>query len=149
MPISWPNRSTPWARFWPAHGCCALLAISGKNHPCCVVATHEEAITARPEWVQAVTNAVVRGAIYASQNKAEVAQMISRDGKGYLPAPAEVVIRAMTHYDTAEYADSGALTHADWNNGRIDFQPWPYPSADALTVFFTCAKPWCRVTRPS
>ncbi len=107
-----------------------------KNHPCCVVATHEEAITARPEWVQAVTNAVVRGAIYASQNKAEVAHMISRDGRGYLPAPAEVVVRAMTHYDTAEYAGSGALTHADWGNGRIDFQPWPYPSADALTVSY-------------
>ena len=27
--------------------------------PCCVVATHEEAITARPEWVQAVTNAAL------------------------------------------------------------------------------------------
>lgn len=107
-----------------------------KNHPCCVVATHEEAIEARPEWVQAVTNAVVRGAITASQNKAEVAQMISRDGRGYLPAPAPVVLRAMTHYDSPEYGASGARLHDDWGNGRIDFQPWPYPSADALTVTY-------------
>jgi NitT/TauT family transport system substrate-binding protein len=79
---------------------------------------------------------VVRGAIYASQNKSEVARMISRDGRGYLPAPAEVVERAMTHYDGAEYSETGALTHGDWGNGRIDFQPWPYPSADALTVSY-------------
>lgn len=105
-----------------------------KNHPCCVVAMHEEAVNTRPEWTQAVVNAVVRGAIYASQNKAEVAHMISRDGRGYLPAPAEVVQRAMTHYDAPEYAESGARIHAEWGNGRIDFQPWPYPSADAATV---------------
>ncbi len=107
-----------------------------KNHPCCVVATHEEAITARPEWVQAVTNAVVRGAITASQNKAEVAEMISRDGRGYLPAPAEVVRRAMTYIDSDDYRASGALSHPEWETGRIDFQPWPYPTADALTVTY-------------
>lgn len=105
-----------------------------KNHPCCVIAMHEEALAARPEWTQRVVNAVVRGAIHSSQNKAEVARMISRDGRGYLPAPAEVVLRAMTHYDASEYTDSGARVHADWGNGRIDFQPWPYPSADAATV---------------
>ncbi|MEM8956393.1 MAG: ABC transporter substrate-binding protein [Pseudomonadota bacterium] len=106
-----------------------------KNHPCCVVCMHEEATNARPEWTQKVVNATVRGAIYASENKAEVAEMLSKDGKGYLPAPAPVVLRAMTAYDEPAYDESGAARHrADWQNGRIDFQPWPYPSATRMIV---------------
>ena len=106
-----------------------------KNHPCCVVCMHEEATTARPEWTQKVVNAAVRGAIYASENKSEVAYMLSKDGAGYLPAPAAVVERAMTHYDQPDYKDTGAVQHlAEWENGRIDFQPWPYPSATKLMV---------------
>jgi NitT/TauT family transport system substrate-binding protein len=106
-----------------------------KNHPCCVVCMHEEATTARPEWTQKVVNATVRGAIYASENKAEVAEMLSKDGKGYLPAPAPVVLRAMTAYDEPAYDESGAARHrTEWQNGRIDFQPWPYPSATRMIV---------------
>ncbi|TVQ57374.1 MAG: ABC transporter substrate-binding protein [Rhodobacteraceae bacterium] len=106
-----------------------------KNHPCCVVSMHEAAVNERPEWTQKVVNAVVKGAVYASMHKEEVATLISADGAGYLPAPAPVVLRAMTHYDDPAYLDSGAVRHAaDWGNGRIDFQPWPYPTADALTV---------------
>jgi NitT/TauT family transport system substrate-binding protein len=26
------------------------------------------------------------------------------------------------------YLASGAIRHKDWNEGRIDFQPYPYPS---------------------
>ncbi|WP_238367955.1 ABC transporter substrate-binding protein [Mesobacterium pallidum] len=106
-----------------------------KNHPCCVVCMHEEATTARAEWTQKVMNAVVRGAIYASQNKAEVAGLLSKDGWGYLPAPAPVVTRAMTYYEDEGYTQIGANQNAaEWQNGRIDFQPWPYPSATKLIV---------------
>ncbi len=107
-----------------------------KNHPCCVVCMHEEATTAKAEWTQKVMNAVVRGAIYASENKMEVATLLSKDGEGYLPAPAPVVQRAMTVYqDDEAYQESGVIHHqAEWQNGRIDFQPWPYPSATKLIV---------------
>ncbi|MBR9843220.1 MAG: ABC transporter substrate-binding protein [Rhodobacteraceae bacterium] len=106
-----------------------------KNHPCCVVCMHEEATQKKAEWTQKVMNAVVRGTIYASENKEEVAGLISKDGWGYLPAPAKVVQRAMTHYDDPSYAESGAVVHGkEWQNGRIDFQPWPYPSATKLIV---------------
>ncbi|WP_167644911.1 ABC transporter substrate-binding protein [Mameliella alba] len=106
-----------------------------KNHPCCVVCMHEEVTEKKREWTQKVMNAVVRGAIYSSQNKAEVAGLLSKDGWGYLPAPAPVVTRAMTHYDDEDYTTIGANKHvADWQNGRIDFQPWPYPSATKLIV---------------
>ncbi len=107
-----------------------------KNHPCCVICMHEAATTQNAEWTQKVMNAVVRAQIYASQNKKEVARLMSKDGEGYLPMPAKIVERAMTRYDDeASYLESGAIKHAaQWGNGRIDFQPWPYPSATRLIV---------------
>ncbi|SMH46401.1 ABC transporter substrate-binding protein [Maritimibacter sp. HL-12] len=106
-----------------------------KNHPCCVVCMHEEVTEKKAAWTQKVMNAVVRGAIYSSENKAEVAGLLSKDGWGYLPAPAEVVTRAMTYYDDEDYTTLGANQNAaEWQNGRIDFQPWPYPSATKLIV---------------
>lgn len=104
-----------------------------KNHPCCVICTQEHNTTQRPEWTHKVVDAVVRAHIYASRNKAEVATLISRDGKGYLPTPSDVVVKAVTDYG-APYEASGAIRHRAWHNGRIDFQPWPYPSATRLII---------------
>lgn len=106
-----------------------------KNHPCCVVCMNEQTVAARPEWTQKVMNAVVRAQIDAQANKREVAHMLSKNGKGYLPMPAKVVERAMTFYDVADYSDPAAIRHkAEWQNGRIDFQPYPYPSATRMIV---------------
>lgn len=104
-----------------------------KNHPCCVICTHERYTSDQPEWTQKVVDSVVRAHIFASKNKAEVARLISRDGKGYLPTPSDVVEKAVTDYG-AHYETSGAIHHRQWGNGRIDFQPWPYPSATKLIV---------------
>lgn len=104
-----------------------------KNHPCCVVAAHESDTVQRPEWTQKVVNAIVKAQIYTSQNKAEIAHLISKDGNRALPMPVNVVLKAMTDYGDS-YVDSGAIRHRNWGNGRIDFQPWPYPSATKLIV---------------
>lgn len=114
-----------------------LLRFTGdiwRNHPCCVVTLHESATKNRPEWSQKVLNAIVRAEIFTSQNKEEVAQLLSRDGAGYLPMPAQVVKRAMLLYaNNEDYLKNGAIKHAkEWKNNRIDFQPWPYPSATKL-----------------
>ena len=66
-------------------------------------------------------------------NKVEVAKLISRDGAGYLLAPSDVVTKAMSDY-SKDYEASGAIRHRGWNTGRVDFQPWPYPSATKLIV---------------
>ena len=106
-----------------------------KNHPCCVVTMHESDTTERPDWTQKVTDAVVKAALYAQENKEEVAKLLSRDGENYLPVPREVVERAINHYDVEEYKESGAVQHVDqWHNGRIDFYPYPYASATELLV---------------
>jgi NitT/TauT family transport system substrate-binding protein len=103
-----------------------------KNHPCCVVAVHERDTVERPDWTQKITNAIVSAQVYAAANKPAVAQMLSRDGRNYLPVPGEAVLKAMTDYG-ASY-DGTAIRHRGWGSGRIDFQPWPYPSATKLIV---------------
>lgn len=105
-----------------------------RNHPCCVVCMNEEKVNANPEWTQKVMNAIVKAQIYAQENKQEVARMLSRDGERYLPMKANVVERAMTLYDEVAYAKPDAIQHPEWGSGRIDFQPWPYPSATKLIV---------------
>ena len=105
-----------------------------KNHPCCVICMNEQVTEKKKEWTQKVMNAVVRASVYASQNKKEVAHMLSRDGKKYLPMPGKVVERAMTLYDDDAYSAPDAIQNPDWSNGRVDFQPWPYPSATKLIV---------------
>ena len=105
-----------------------------KNHPCCVICMNENTTTANPEWTQKVMNAIVKSQIYSQQNKSEVAQLMSKDGLGYLPMRANVVERAMTFYDSVDYESPPAIQHADWGSGRIDFQPWPFPSATKLIV---------------
>lgn len=105
-----------------------------KNHPCCVVCMHEDATKKKKEWTQKVINAVVRASVYASENKKEVAHMLSKDGKGYLPMPAPVIERAMTLYDPKVYEHPKAIEHPGWHNGRINFNPWPYPSATRLII---------------
>lgn len=104
-----------------------------KNHPCCVICANESYTRDKPEWTQKVVDAIVRAHIFASKNKAEIARLISRDGKGYLPTPADAVEKAVIDYGPA-YEKSGAIRHPEWKNGRIDFQPWPYPSATKLIV---------------
>ncbi|MGE4501901.1 MAG: ABC transporter substrate-binding protein [Thiomicrospira sp.] len=106
-----------------------------KHHPCCVVCMHEEDTEKRQAWSQKVMNAVVKGALYAQENKEEVAKMLSREGANkYLPMKADVVLQAMTLYDDATYGAPDAIKHPDWDVGRIDFNPWPYPSATEFIV---------------
>jgi NitT/TauT family transport system substrate-binding protein len=105
-----------------------------RNHPCCTICMNEKQVEANPEWTQKVMNAIVKAQGYAQANKKEVAHMLSKDGKRYLPMKGKVVERAMTLYDTKSYETPKAIQHADWRSGRIDFQPWPFPSATKLIV---------------
>ncbi|MFO8024826.1 MAG: ABC transporter substrate-binding protein [Thiohalophilus sp.] len=102
-----------------------------KNHPCCVVAMHEQDAMdpERAEWSQKVHNAIVRAQLYLGDNRKEMAQIFSKDGKKYMPFPAEVIERAMMFYDPAYYKNPHAIQNLDWEQDRINFTGWPYPSA--------------------
>ena len=107
-----------------------------KGHPCCVVVMHEEDTMDpdRAAWAQGVHNAVVRAQILLAENRESMSEILSRDGKGYLPVPKEVVKRAMMFYDPAYYNNPLAIKHPEWDQNRIDFQAWPYRSATELVV---------------
>ncbi|MHB1005983.1 MAG: ABC transporter substrate-binding protein [Chloroflexota bacterium] len=106
-----------------------------RNHPCCVAVLHEEDIARQPEWSQRVVNAIVAAQRWCVEHKTEAAKMLSKDGKGYLPSPEAVVVRAMTKYDLETYGSergNGAIRHPEWSTSRIGFQPYPYRSATEM-----------------
>lgn len=107
-----------------------------KGHPCCVVIMHEDDAMdpARAQWAQGIHNAIVKAQLYLGANRKAMAQMLSKDGKKYLPFPVEVVERALMFYDVADYSQPPAIKHAEWEQSRINFQGWPYPSATKQVV---------------
>jgi NitT/TauT family transport system substrate-binding protein len=107
-----------------------------KGHPCCVVVMHEQDTMDpdRAAWAQGVHNAIIAAQIHLAENREEMAVLLSRDGKGYLPFPKEVIKRAMMFYDPAYYKNPAAIQHPEWNQDRINFQGWPYPSAAELVT---------------
>ncbi|MDM8536397.1 ABC transporter substrate-binding protein [Desulfobacterales bacterium HSG17] len=108
-----------------------------KNHPCCVVVMNERFPRTKPEYTQKVVNAIVRAQLWITDNLEETAEILSREGKGYLPVPKKILVRVFTGYDIKTYGRGTtpqAIKHPEWNISRIGFQPYPYPSATAFIV---------------
>ncbi|MBF0301832.1 MAG: ABC transporter substrate-binding protein [Desulfamplus sp.] len=109
-----------------------------KNHPCCVVVSHENLIKEQPVMIQKAINAVVRAQLWCTKNPEKAAHILSRDkGGGYLPVNEDVLLRVFTGYNLKEYLTESMprpIIHPEWNIGRIGFQPYPYPSATKFIV---------------
>lgn len=102
-----------------------------KDHACCVVLLHERDVSQRAEWSQKVVNAVVKAQVWTRDNRLETSKLLSKDGANkYTPHTVEVLkkVLAPEKTDISEYLASGAIQHKDWNEHRIDFQPFPYAS---------------------
>ncbi|MCG8686789.1 MAG: ABC transporter substrate-binding protein [Desulfobacterales bacterium] len=99
-----------------------------KNHPCCVIVTHENLIRQDQAMVQKAVNAIVRAQAWCLKNPKETAHLLSRDGEGYLPVPESVLNRVFGTISDSE------LVHPQWGVERIGFQPFPYPSATRFIV---------------
>lgn len=99
-----------------------------KDHPCCVIVAQETFIRQNPVIVQKAVNAIVRAQAWCRNNPKETAHLISRDGEGYLPVPEKVVARVF------ENPKESQLIHPHWKVPRIDFQPFPFPSATRFIV---------------
>jgi NitT/TauT family transport system substrate-binding protein len=104
-----------------------------RQHPCCVVTVHEALAERNPDFAQKVTNAIVDAQLWLNGHKAEAARLLSAEGANLIPLPNAVVAKAMTDYGDA-YRAQGAIRNPGWEGGRIDFQPYPYPSATRLIV---------------
>lgn len=102
-----------------------------RSHACCQVFMMEKDIDNRPEWTQKLVNAVVKAELWLHENRDEAAQLLSAEGaEKYTPHSPEVLARVFSPGDalTAEYEASGAIRHPEWEEPRIAFQPYPYPS---------------------
>jgi NitT/TauT family transport system substrate-binding protein len=102
-----------------------------RNHACCTVFMHERDLEQRPEWSQKVVDAIVRAQLWIRDNRAETAQLLSKEGVNRytphaLPVLSKVLAPAVS--DRESYLSSKAIRHADWQDKRIDFQPYPYPT---------------------
>jgi len=102
-----------------------------RNHACCTVFMHERDLEQRPEWSQKVVDAIVRAQLWIRDHRAETAQLLSKEGANrYTPHALPVLskVLAPTASDRESYLSSKAIRHADWQDKRIDFQPYPYSS---------------------
>jgi NitT/TauT family transport system substrate-binding protein len=102
-----------------------------REHACCVVTMHERDLRDRPEWSQKVVDAVVGAQRWLRDHRTEAAALLSREGPGkYTPFPRAVLERVLvpSAERDRQYAQDGAIRHPDWREGRIDFQPFPFPS---------------------
>ena len=102
-----------------------------RNHACCVVFMHEHDLNDRPEWSQKVVNAIVKAQLWTRDNRAEAAKLLSRDGENrYTPHTQQVLSRVLSPSagEREGYVTNGAIQHSTWDEQRIDFQPYPFPS---------------------
>lgn len=102
-----------------------------KDHACCVVYMHERDLEQRPEWSQKVVNAMVKAQLWTRDNRAETAELLSKDNPNrYTPHELDVLrkVLAPEDSDAAAYVASGAIRHPDWRERCIDFQPYPFAS---------------------
>ncbi|KAF1043536.1 MAG: Bicarbonate transport ATP-binding protein CmpC [Herbaspirillum frisingense] len=109
-----------------------ILRFSGdvwKNHACCVTFLSERDTVERPEWSQRVTSAIVKAQLWTRTNQTDTAKLLSNtDEHRYTPHPLQVLTKVLAATDYSAYERSGIIHHKDWNQRRIDFQPYPFPS---------------------
>ena len=102
-----------------------------KNHACCVVFMHERDLAQRPEWTQKVVTSLVQAQAWTQKNREATARLLSKDDpQGYTPHATATLMKVLAPAaeDARAYQASGAIRNAAWNESRIDFQPYPFPS---------------------
>lgn len=102
-----------------------------KNHACCVVFMHEHDLNRRPEWSQKVVNAIVKAQDWAQDNREATARLLAKDGPNrYTPHGYDALARVLLPNAELDkqYRATGAIKNGQWNEQRIDFQPYPFPS---------------------
>lgn len=109
-----------------------VLRFSGdiwRNHACCITFLAERDVADRPEWAQRVTNAIVQAQLWTRNNQTDTARLLSSAGDNrYTPHPLQTLTKVLVATDYADYEGHGVVRHKAWNQRRIDFQPYPFPS---------------------
>ncbi len=102
-----------------------------RNHACCVTLMNESDLNGRPEWSQKVVDALVEAQMWAAQNRPQTAALLAKTGANqYTPHSEQALLKVLAPSETdwADYQKTGAIRHPEWQQHRIDFQPYPYAS---------------------
>lgn len=102
-----------------------------QDHACCTVFMHERDLDTRPQWSQSVVTGIVKAQQWIDQNRAATADILARESSNrYTPHNKAVLSKVLLddRSEAGSYLASGAITHPDWQQHRIGFQPYPYPS---------------------
>jgi len=103
-----------------------------KNHPCCVVVMKEALVKNSPVFTAKVVHAVARAQLWINQNREKTAKILSREETRLLPQSYRILNHALNEYSMDMYGSDSpihAIRHPEWKINRVDFQPYPYPSA--------------------
>lgn len=110
-----------------------------KEHACCVVQMHERDLDQRPDWSQKVVNGIVEAQQWILAHREQTARILAKDAAGrYTPHDYETLAQTLVSspQQQAAYVASGAIRHPEWQEQRINFQPYPYPSYTETLVKF-------------
>ena len=78
-----------------------------------------------------MVNAIVKAQLWTRDNRQAAAQLLAKDGDNrYTPHSSAVLqkVLAPAASDRARYEAEGAIQHSEWDEQRIDFQPYPFAS---------------------
>lgn len=92
-----------------------------REHACCALLVHQEAIDRDPAAVQALTDSVVTAQALINADRPAAAAMLSVNR--YLPQPVKAITKALT-YPAADYS----IANPSWEPQRISYQPFPFES---------------------
>lgn len=119
----------PFCAVAEVQGIGRILRFTGdvwREHACCVTVVREDLVTSNPDLAQRVADAVVAAQLRITQDRAAAAERLSAGG--YLPQSPESIAKVLVEHDEHHYVEDGAVRHPDWDQPRIGFQPYAYPS---------------------
>lgn len=102
-----------------------------KDHACCVTLMHDHDLKNRPEWANRIVDALVEAQIWGNHYRLETAHLLSKQGRHkFMPHEEKVLANVLAPTDDAwqRYINAGIIKNPEWNQSRIDFQPYPYDS---------------------
>lgn len=102
-----------------------------KDHACCVTLMHQHDLDNRPLWSEKIVDALVEAQLWTNNNRSETALLLSKQGSHkFMPHDPNILLKILDPPQTSwqSYVDSGVIKHPEWQQNRIDFQPYPYSS---------------------
>lgn len=119
----------PFCAVAEVQGIGRILRFTGdvwREHACCVTVVREELVTSSPDLAQRAADAVVAAQLRIRKDRKAAAERLSAGG--YLPQKPAAIAKVLVEHDDHAYVEDGAVQHPDWDQPRIGFQPYAYPS---------------------